>query len=603
MKAFPLLRIRWSNEHIMTAVFGVTVLYLIPSWLRSPLELFNFAMILAVALLVETAIHIIRYKRPVCAVSAAVTTAILQVLTPGIPLWGRFLGIGIALAGKHLGGGTGKNIFNPAITAFLILCLLFKIDFAIVTFSFLLIPALLLSSPFLLFRPFAAMGMIMGMIPALLLHHHFTGAALIGIIFWGCLVVTDPVTTTVDPYLGLFGGFSVGFLPLYWTQSGVAMALALLAFNGLSFVWDQHRLIQHRFYFLRPLKLRKAIPFIPANTGFLDLTEQTGEEPVQCISFTAAEILDRIAACEVFGCGGAAFPAITKIKTVMAVVVPDKYLIVNGVECDPGLIHDQWLLHKFPGEITQGIKLLQQCISLKQVYIAVKDRCITTMSNDTKMYHVPDVYPVGAEKILIHRILRKKIPAGEIPAQAGILVLNVQTVLAIYEAVYHNRPASAKYLTISNLKTQKSRVARLKLGAKISEIINAEYPDSGTGGACVFSGGGFMQARIAEDTDVVERTTNFIAVADYPYYKESPLCSKCGLCLMHCPAGLQVNQIAELADDDKLDETIKYRPYQCISCGSCSYVCLAGRDLAAKVKNAKNFVISLPGGPADQSGY
>lgn len=109
MNTFSLVRTKWSNEHIMAAVFIVSVLYLLPQWLQSPKELLDFAAVLILGLLIDVIANIIRYKRLVCAVSAAVTVAVLQVLTPGVPLWGRILGVAFALlVGKHFEGGTGK---------------------------------------------------------------------------------------------------------------------------------------------------------------------------------------------------------------------------------------------------------------------------------------------------------------------------------------------------------------------------------------------------------------------------------------------------------------------------------------------------------------
>ena len=99
-----------------------------------------------------------------------------------------------------------------------------------------------------------------------------------------------------------------------------------------------------------------------------------------------------------------------------------------------------------------------------------------------------------------------------------------------------------------------------------------------------------MQSRMAEEGDKVEKSVNFIAVARMPVYKESPLCSKCGLCMSVCPFGLEAGRISDLADVGRLMDTVKYRPGECMSCGSCSYVCMAGRNLSARVGEVKEFL-------------
>jgi Na+-translocating ferredoxin:NAD+ oxidoreductase RnfC subunit len=51
-----------------------------------------------------------------------------------------------------------------------------------------------------------------------------------------------------------------------------------------------------------------------------------------------------------------------------------------------------------------------------------------------------------------------------------------------------------------------------------------------------------------------------------------------------------VNRIANLVDQGKLKEAATLNAKQCIGCASCSYSCLAGRNLAAKVKLAKDYI-------------
>ena len=96
-----------------------------------------------------------------------------------------------------------------------------------------------------------------------------------------------------------------------------------------------------------------------------------------------------------------------------------------------------------------------------------------------------------------------------------------------------------------------------------------------------------MQSFYVQEDAVIDKSVNFIATADYPKFKESPQCSQCGECISNCPAGLRVNKIAELVDRGRMNEAFRYHPEECIGCGSCSYSCLAGRNLASRVQAAK----------------
>ena len=284
--------------------------------------------------------------------------------------------------------------------------------------------------------------------------------------------------------------------------------------------------------------------------------------------------------------GGAAFSTNQKLRTVMEAEVKDKYLIINAVECDPGLIHDKWLLHNCFSEIEQGVDLLLSCVDFKSVVLAVKDENVRSDTNKIHIKKVASRYPIGAEKILIEAVLKQRLPSEQIPAAAGILVLNVQTVHAICRAVLQNKQINARYLTVANLFDKKARVVKVPLGMKLHEIMEVVYP----GTVNIFSGGGIMQSKLTEEDAVVEHNTNFIATGRMPNYKESPQCSKCGECSRNCPSGLPVKQIADYVDMGMLNEATKYDVNTCLSCGSCSYFCPAGRNLAERVKSVKELM-------------
>lgn len=595
MHTYPLIRTRWSNEHVMAALFAVLLLYLLPLWLEKSSDIIDFLAVLGFSLILDTISGYMKYKRVVCSVSAAVTAGILHIITPGIPLWGRLLGVFAAiLLGKQLWGGTGKNTLNPAIVGYLVICIIFTERYGPIIPAVALIPGLLMSLPFLSVRPYAAIGFIAGMLAGFL-----TGSfsswqiMLVNAIFFGCIVLTDPVTISPSKVLGLIGGFITAFLPLQTGNVAISFALCILIFNLISFFAADYSSLSIKHTVRNPLKLKNPFSKLDLSNSLMDLTiprnsiAENGIDIENNPDRLASDlILDRIEKNDVYGMGGAAFPTIEKIKTVLCAETEKKYLIVNAVECDPGLIHDKWLILNRMDQIIKGIKALSLCIDFSAIYFTVKGKYKGSLPDNIQVFEVKDYYPGGYEKSLVQSVLKKNIPADVIPAKQGILVLNVQTLLSVFEAVYLNIKADSKYLTLADLRSGRACIIKTTIGTTIAEILEKSQFQ----GFPVFTGGGIMQAKITDDLAVIGKDTNFIALSELPKYKDSHFCSNCGKCTSNCPKGLLVNRIAELADQDKYEKAKKYKPEECINCGLCSFVCLAGKNLSAKVQDAKRKV-------------
>ncbi len=600
MNAFPLARTKWSNEHIMAALFSVIILYHIPRWWENPGEIYGFLVLISVGLFMDAAFNIIKYRRLWCCVSAAVTAGIISLLTPGIPLWKQIIGLAAALVfGKYLWGGTGKNKINPAIVGFLIIILVSNISSPIFSSSYLLMPAVILSIPFLFIRTHGGLGFIIGAFLGLLLNQDLSLASILsnGVFFWSCIILTDPVTVTRNPWVGLTGGFVSGFIAMFSNKEPWVLITLVLGINIISYIVDE---VKPTSGVMAGIKIPKVFSYsigdyallnVNNKEALIDLSKEQvimeeAESGTQELS--AEEIIHYLKNHAVFGMGGGAFPTYKKLRAVLASKEEDKYLVINSVECDPGLIHDHYILSHYVDEIHKAIKVLNNCIGFKSIHLAVKacNEHELTYPKDISIHQVPDQYPFGAERILIREVLNIHLNKEQIPADYGILVLNIQTVLSIYHAIYLNKPSDTRLLTIMNMNTRRAKVAKVPMGMKLKDIVAAVYPEKGR----IFAGGGIMQAYSVEEDAVVDKTINFIAIGEFPKYKESPQCSQCGNCIIHCPAKLRVNKIAELVDQGKYQEANSYNPQECISCGSCSYSCLAGRDLAQRLKKVKNIV-------------
>jgi len=581
MNTYPLIRRRLSNEHLLAVLFIVASLYQLPGWVSSAASIAGYLLFVAAALLLDSLINYLRYRKMVCAASAAVTAAVLYPVAKGLPGWAAMLGIAAALIiGKHIWGGTGKNIFNPAVTGMLILGIFFHLRLPIFEPSDMLLPALLLSLPFAYVRLFPGIGFMAGMLSVLALRGglDYTNIIAYGITFWGCIVITDPATATDRPVAGALAGFLAGFASIYFASSIFAFSAAILLFNAFSFILGSCSRRNSRL-FLSGLSIKSPIGAAGRATELIDLSEK--QPCIGCNPEPSCResILEQIRRNEVFGMGGGGSSLADKLEAVIKSGAKEKYIIINAMECDPGLLHDKWLMKNRSSEIVKGAEVLWKIAEFSRLYCAIKETESFSLPDPVVMYKLPARYPYGSERILTERLLGISIPENSNPAQYGVLVLNVQTVVSAYEAIYCSEKADTRFITVADLLSGTGRVVKVRLGERVSDVAERTVGSKGT----TFVGGGIMQAHPAADGEAVGRTTNFIAVGMPPKYKESTQCINCGLCRRHCPMGLNVRKIAGLVDEGKLLEAQAINSGSCIHCGICSYICPAGRNLSGRL--------------------
>jgi len=311
----------------------------------------------------------------------------------------------------------------------------------------------------------------------------------------------------------------------------------------------------------------------------------------QIRNLSSGQIRNIILESGIVGLGGAGFPTHIKLNPPK----PVDTLIINGAECEPYLTSDYRLMLEKTDKILLGIELVIKCLGVKKVFIAIeenKPEAIKVFNRAIRntLYAIrilKSYYPQGSEKQLIKNILNKEVPSGKLPFDVGVVVHNVGTIFAIYEAVYLNKPLYERVVTVSGSCLVSGKNLLVRLGTAISELINfcglKEAPKK------IIIGGPMMG--IAQYTDavpVIKTTSGVILMSKEELnIKKEESCIRCGACVRACPMGLMPCLI-NLAVEKELGEELKsYSVLDCIECGLCSYVCPANRNLVQSIKRAK----------------
>lgn len=258
-----------------------------------------------------------------------------------------------------------------------------------------------------------------------------------------------------------------------------------------------------------------------------------------------------------------------------------KYLVINGVECDPGLIHDAWIIENRFENVKVGVEVLRKVFNFESITLATKSP-LPTQDTVIQKVQIPNRFPMGYEKYLIQTILGVEVGENEFPAEQGILVLNVQTVLKIGELICSGEKFQDRYLTIADLTQGKAVTVRATIGAEVKDIIGKVFPK--TSGNDLFVGFGAMTVHKAEDAEQIMPYTNFIGYGKAPDYEAASNCKGCGACSAKCPQKIKVKKIVQAMECGQTEGLERFHPEKCIGCSTCTYMCHAGKDIAGIMK-------------------
>ncbi len=322
-------------------------------------------------------------------------------------------------------------------------------------------------------------------------------------------------------------------------------------------------------------------------------------EPIDWSSLSREDLLEKVKSAGIVGIGGAGFPTHVKLSPPPEAKVDT--LILNGAECEPYLTTDHRLMLEHPEEIIEGAKIILTILGIRTCHIGIEANKMDAVQSLREAVskanlngfeiHVDPLqvkYPQGSEKQLIQSITGRKVPGFGLPFDVGVIVQNVGTTKAIYEAVVLNKPLYEKVITVSGKGINRPANLLVKIGTKISDIVS--YLGGIRPGLKKVVLGGPMMGFAVPNLDVpVTKTTSGILFLTEDEIDTRPHgnCIKCGWCLDACPMGLSPNEIGIYVEAGRASDTAQFGVFECFECGCCAFVCPAKRPLVQFIRLAK----------------
>ena len=338
----------------------------------------------------------------------------------------------------------------------------------------------------------------------------------------------------------------------------------------------------------------KSISIVIENDGQYTAVEGLGENR-DATKLSKQEIRDIVREAGIVGLGGAGFP--TNVKLTPKDESKIDYIIVNGAECEPYLTCDYRMMIEEPERLIGGIKVMLQLFENAKAVIGVENnkpkaieklRALVKDEPKISVEALRTKYPQGGERSLIYAVTGREINSSMLPADAGCVVDNVNTVMAIYDAVCKRTPILERVITITGDAIKEPQNFKVRTGMNYNDIIEAAGGFVGEPKK-ILSGGPMMgQAMYTTDVPVTKNSSSLTCFLEDEVEKnpESP-CIRCGRCGEVCPEFLVPVLMMQTCMAGNSEGYEKLYGMECIECGSCSYICPARRPLTQAFKQMK----------------
>lgn len=246
------------------------------------------------------------------------------------------------------------------------------------------------------------------------------------------------------------------------------------------------------------------------------IIEKDDNQPEEFVKLEGEDKLQLIKDAGIVGMGGAGFPTAIKLGTKV------KYILVNAAECEPLLHHNVDQMVDNTDMTIRGLKYVMEICGAEKGIFAIKaknEKAVDALVKGTKddnsldIHLLPDIYPMGEERAVVREVLGILLQPTDLPSVADAVVINVETLLRVAEAIELKKPCFSKNVTVVgklNGGVDPHVFMDVPVGTSVRELIEMSGGIDGEYGEIIM--GGPFTGKACDLDDPITKTTGGIIV-------------------------------------------------------------------------------------------
>lgn len=275
----------------------------------------------------------------------------------------------------------------------------------------------------------------------------------------------------------------------------------------------------------------------------------------------------------------------------------------------------------------EGVQILKKIMPQADIHIAINNEKQNIIEQLAKLTQRSTVHPVAPKypqhypEVLVKTILNREFPYGYSAAHIGVVVLSIQTILHVFEAVAEGKPLIERVIALCGPSFKENIHIKARIGTPVEficknllkeipsriilnslvagvEINNLLLPVDKTYSQIIaipdnkerelFA---FIRPGLKKDSYSYSFLSSLYRrnkKCDANLHGEERPCVFCNFCQDVCPVKIIPHLLHHYIEKDLVDEAlIPLGIFNCIECNLCSYVCTSKTPLSESLKTGK----------------